>query len=265
MDTNSNAYTFIFSAVMVIVVAALLSLAATALQPRQAENVRQESWQNILKSINIDVSRAESEEAYNKFIVEELVIQNGQVVEGMHPLDIVIADEIKKPLDERKNALYVADKDGETFFVIPLRGGGLWGPIWGFISLKKDASTIYGANFDHKSETPGLGAEINQSFFYNQFQDKNILNDEGVFKSVEVRKGGGSGPHQVDGISGGTVTSDGVTDMLKNCLAGYVDYLKARSSKHDRELPVEEIEVDDPTEDDQIDIPEGSESGEEVV
>ncbi len=254
MNTSSNSYTFIFSAVMVVVVAALLSLAATSLQPMQAENVRQESWQNILKSINVDVSRAESEEAYNNLITEELVIQNGQIVDGMNPLEIVIADEVKKPLEERKNPLYIAEKDGETFYVIPLRGGGLWGPIWGFISLKKDASTIYGANFDHKSETPGLGAEINTAMFYDQFQNKNILDESGEFKSVTVKKGGGSGQHEVDGISGGTVTSDGVTDMLKNCLAGYVDYLKARSSSHDEDLPVEELEIDDPIEDEDVDV-----------
>jgi len=265
MDTSSNSYTFIFSAVMVVVVAALLSLAATSLQPMQAENVKQESWQNILKSINVDVSRAESQEAYNTYITEELVIQNGQVVEGMNPLEIVIADEVKKPLEERKNPLYVANKDGETYFVIPLRGGGLWGPIWGFISLKQDASTIYGANFDHKSETPGLGAEINTPMFYDQFQSKNILDDSGDFKSVTVKKGGGSGQHEVDGISGGTVTSDGVTDMLKNCLAGYVDFLKARSNSHSEDLPVEDLEVDDPIESEDVDVALSETNDEDVV
>lgn len=245
---------------MVVVVAALLSLAATSLKPLQDENVKQESWQNILKSINVDVTRAESKEAYETYITEELVIKNGQVVEGTEPIEIVLADEIKKPLEERKNPLYIANKDGETFYIIPLRGGGLWGPIWGFLSLKKDASTIYGANFDHKSETPGLGAEINTASFYDQFKNKNILSESGSFTSVTVKKGGGSGAYEVDGISGGTVTSDGVTDMLKNCLAGYVDYLKARSPKHDDDLPVEEIDVDD-----QIDIPTGGESEEEVV
>jgi Na+-transporting NADH:ubiquinone oxidoreductase subunit C len=242
MDTNSNAYTFIFSAVMVLVVAFLLSLAATALQPKQAENVKRENWQNILKSIDVNVSREDAEEAYNTYVVEELVIRNGQVVDGMHPTEVVIADEIRKPLEERNNPLYVAEKDGKRYFVIPLRGGGLWGPIWGFVALEQDVATIYGANFDHKSETPGLGAEINQAKFYDQFKGQQILDGDGAFRSVAVVKGGASGPHQVDGISGGTITSDGVTDMMKNCLAGYVDYLKALSSVQPESMPVEQID-----------------------
>ncbi len=244
MDTNSNSYTFIFSTVMVIVVAFLLSLAATALQPKQAENVKRENWQNILKSIDVNVSREDSEEAYNTYIVDELVIRNGQVVEGMSPLEVNIADEIRKPLEERNNPLYVAEKDGKTYFVIPLRGGGLWGPIWGYIALEQDVATVFGANFDHKSETPGLGAEINRAGFYNQFKGQQILDTEGAFRSVAVVKGGASGPHQVDGISGGTITSDGVTDMLKNCLAGYIDYLKGRSTVQPETLPVDQVNED---------------------
>jgi Na+-transporting NADH:ubiquinone oxidoreductase subunit C len=239
MDTNSNAYTFIFSAVMVLVVAFLLSLAATALQPKQAENVKRENWQNILKSIDVNVSREDAEEAYNTYIIEELVIRNGQVVDGMTPTEVIIADEIRKPVEERNNPLYIANKDGKRYFVIPLRGGGLWGPIWGFVALEEDVATIYGANFDHKSETPGLGAEINQAKFYDQFKGQQILDFEGSFSSVSVVKGGANGPHQVDGISGGTITSDGVTAMLKNCLVGYIDYLKTLSS-----VKVDNIETD---------------------
>ncbi|MCC5915874.1 MAG: NADH:ubiquinone reductase (Na(+)-transporting) subunit C [Cryomorphaceae bacterium] len=253
MDTNSNSYTFIFSTIMVIVVAASLAFVATQLQPKQAENVKQENWQNILKSIDVQVSRAEAEEAYNKHIVEELVIRGGEVVDDVKAFDVVIADEVKKPVNERNNPLYIGEKDGNTFYIIPLRGGGLWGPIWGYIALEKDVATVYGANFDHKSETPGLGAEINQASFYGQFKDKQILKENGDFTSVSVVKGSASGPHQVDGISGGTITSEGVSDMLKNCLAGYVDYLKARSSKHQESLPVEEIEADELLEDEEED------------
>jgi Na+-transporting NADH:ubiquinone oxidoreductase subunit C len=254
MDTNSNTYTFIFATVMVVVVAALLSLAATSLQPKQAENVKRENWQNILKSIDVEVSREDAEEAYNSHVTEELVIRNGQVVDDIKAFDVKIKDEVKKPLEERNNPLYIARKNGETFYIIPLRGGGLWGPIWGYIALEKDIATVYGANFDHKSETPGLGAEINTAKFYTQFKEKRILGDDGAFKSVAVVKGGASGPHQVDGISGGTITSEGVSEMLKNCLAGYIDYLKARSPKQEEELPVEEIETDIPDTEDEEEV-----------
>ena len=254
MDTNSNSYTFIFATVMVVVVAALLSLAATSLQPKQAENVKRENWQNILKSIDVEVSREDAEEAYNSHVTEELVIRNGQVVDDIKAFDVKIQDEVKKPLEERNNPLYIAEKNGETFYIIPLRGGGLWGPIWGYIALEEDVATVYGANFDHKSETPGLGAEINTAKFYGQFKEKRILADDGSFKSVAVVKGGASGDHQVDGISGGTITSEGVSDMLKNVLAGYIDYLKARSPKQDEELPVEEIETEIPDVEDEEEV-----------
>ena len=119
--------------------------------------------------------------------------------------------------------LYVADNKGSRSYIIPLRGKGLWGPIWGYIALKEDLSTVIGATFGHKSETPGLGAEISTPIFQDQFPGKEIMS-QGSFVSIEVRKGDASGAHQVDGISGGTITSVGVDDMLKDCLKGYTSY-----------------------------------------
>lgn len=228
MDVNKNSYTFLFAAVMVVVVAAILSFAATSLKPMQDKNVSQEKKQNILKSIKIDVDRPTAEAQYGDYIKQELVIQNGKLVEGVEAFDIDMAKEVKKDPNERQSPLYVAEVDGQSFYVIPLRGKGLWGPIWGYISLSSDVNTIYGAVFDHKTETPGLGAEIATPIFYDQFEGKKIL-EGNEFVSIEVMKGNASGNYQVDGISGGTITSVGVQDMIKDNVAGYFPFLKEYS------------------------------------
>ena len=227
MNVNSNGYTFGFAAVMVIVVAALLSVAATSLKPMQTRNVELETKQNILKSIGVTGTREEAEVAYSTYIKEEIVLQNGQVEEGVLASSIDLAKELSKPADQRQYPLFVADKEGETFYIIPVRGKGLWGPIWGYVALQADGNTIYGATFDHKSETPGLGAEISTSEFQAQFPGLEIM-EGGKFVSIEVRKGDASGKHQIDGISGGTITSVGLGDMLRDCLVAYTGYLETR-------------------------------------
>ena len=170
MNVNSNGYTFGFAAVMVIVVAALLSVAATSLKPMQTRNVELETKQNILKSIGVTGTREEAEVAYSTYIKEEIVLQNGQVEEGVLASSIDLAKELSKPADQRQYPLFVADKEGETFYIIPVRGKGLWGPIWGYVALESDLQTIYGATFDHKTETPGLGAEIKEDFFTEKWE-----------------------------------------------------------------------------------------------
>ena len=127
--------------------------------------------------------------------------------------------------------LYIADKDGETYYIIPLQGNGLWGPIWGYVSLKQDINTVYGATFDHKAETPGLGAEINTPVFEEQFKGKRMLDSNLTFVGIDVRKGDASTEYQVDGISGGTITSDGVEAMILDCVKEYVPFLKEHSGK----------------------------------
>lgn len=226
MDINSNKYTYTFALVMVFVVAALLSGASIALKDRQEANVTQEKQQDILKSIGIMVERSEAPEEFSKYIVEQLVIRNGQAVdtEGS-AFDIDMAAAVKKPIEEREVPLYVADVDGSTYYVIPLRGKGLWGPIWGYISLESDGSTVFGTTYGHQGETPGLGAEIVTEDFQEQFKDKEIM-ENGEFVSIEVRKGDAQGDHAVNGISGGTITSVGVQTMLEDCIQPYIGYFK---------------------------------------
>ena len=135
---------------------------------------------------------------------------------------------------QQRFPLYVAEKEGKTFYVIPLYGAGLWDAIWGYVALDGDKNTIVGANFDHKGETPGLGAEITTDWFQAQFAGKSLLKDANAdfstsnFASVIVVKGGAKAGdvHGVDGISGGTITSDGVSDMLEERLARYLPYFK---------------------------------------
>jgi Na+-transporting NADH:ubiquinone oxidoreductase subunit C len=229
MDVNKNSYTFTFAAIMVVVVAAILSFAATSLKPMQDNNVRLEKMQNILSSINIEVSREEAEEAYAKYITEELVLQGSKEVSGVAAFDVEMSKEVVKPAEERNAPLYISTNEkGEKYFIIPLRGKGLWGPIWGYISLEENGSTIYGATFDHKTETPGLGAEIKTPMFTDLFPGKEIF-DGNEFKGIMVMKGNASGEHQVNGISGGTITSVGVQDMITNCMQSYTAYLKENS------------------------------------
>jgi Na+-transporting NADH:ubiquinone oxidoreductase subunit C len=225
MDVNKNSYTFGFAAVMVVVVAALLSVAAISLKPFQSRNILLEKKQNILSSVGINIDREEADIQYSIFVKEELVLNyKGEEVDGV-AFDVDLQKELKKDKNLQSLPLFISEVDGKKQYIIPLRGKGLWGPIWGFISLEDDLNTVFGAVFDHKSETPGLGAEINQPFFEDPFSGKSLF-DGKELKSIKVIKGGAGEDNMygVDGISGGTITSDGVTDMLLERLTMYLPY-----------------------------------------
>jgi len=228
MKHFSNRYIFIFSAVMVVIVATLLSLAATLLQPAQEKNLEIEKKRSMLESIRVTATRDNTEELYDKYITGSFVLNSiGEPVEGIDAFRVVLKNEQKKPLEEQVLPVFRATPhDGEKLIIIPVEGKGLWGPIYGYISLRSDLNTIYGVNFDHKGETPGLGAEINTSGFENMFWDKTLFED-GKFVSVKVIKGGADpdNVHGVDAISGGTITSKGLEKMLRDCLVKYNDYL----------------------------------------
>ncbi|WP_224483604.1 Na(+)-translocating NADH-quinone reductase subunit C [Robertkochia aurantiaca] len=234
MKRDSNAYTFIFAAIMVLVVASALAIAATSLQPMQNENVRKEKMQNILMTIGIEVDREGAEEKFNEYIVEQIALTSeGEVDESVDAFKVDLAKELKKPVDQQRFPLYVAEVDSEKYYIIPLRGAGLWDAIWGYISLKDDINTIKGAVFDHKGETPGLGAEITQSWFEERFAEEKIMNDNGEFAGVSVVKGYSGGnakdDNAVDAISGATITGDGVTDMISDRLRYYLPYLQKQN------------------------------------
>jgi Na+-transporting NADH:ubiquinone oxidoreductase subunit C len=228
MKQFSNKYIFVFSSVMVVIVATLLSLAATLLQPAQEKNLEIEKKKSMLESINIEATRNNTEELYDKYIRNSFVINSrGEPVEGVDAFTVVIKNEQKKPLDEQYLPIFQAvPDDGEELIIIPVEGKGLWGPIWGYVSLKPDMNTIYGVNFDHKGETPGLGAEISTSAFESMFRGKQLF-DDGKFVSIQVEKGGADPGdiHAVDAISGGTITSKALQKMLFDCIQKYSDYL----------------------------------------
>jgi len=228
MNVNSNGYTYTFATVMVILVAVLLSAASLGLKSKQENNVKQEKMQSILSSVGVQVDRSGAEEVYNTVIEKVLTIKGGEVVSEDREtgFSIDMATAIKSSNMDREVPLYIANKDGQTYYIVPLRGKGLWGPVWGFVSLESDGNTVVGANFGHKSETPGLGAEITTPMFTDQFPGKKI-SEAGMFQSISVvKKGTSNGDYAVDGISGGTITSNGVNDMLSDCLAPYAEYFK---------------------------------------
>lgn len=239
MNTQSNTYTFVYAAIMVVIVAALLSFAAMSLKPFQDKNVEVEKKRSILSSVNIGLDVNEQpdkntyiEELYDKHIVESFIVNTkGDKLQG-DAFTVDLQKEMAKPVDQRLLPVFVSKQaDGATNVILPMRGKGLWGPIWGYIALESDFNTIVGASFDHKGETPGLGAEISTSKFQNQFVGKKIFNDNGEFVSVEVLKGNNAGNiHAVDAISGGTITSNGLDDMMNECLGSYVTYFKQQKN-----------------------------------
>ncbi|MFT6211813.1 MAG: Na+-transporting NADH:ubiquinone oxidoreductase subunit C [Bacteroidia bacterium] len=253
VDVNSNKYTFIFAAGMVIVVATVLAIASEFLKPMQKENVANEKCQNILSSIGIEAEAADAASAYEENLVKALVLDaNGQVVSepkfGAFNINILkdykaglstIYKANSDDMEAMKTALlafgdggvnypmFILSKAGEDVYVVPMVGTGLWGPVWGYVTVAGDGKTVVGAVFDHKSETPGLGAEINQASFQKPFEGKTIFDESGEFTGIKVTKGGAKGSnHAVDAISGGTITSNGVTEMIYRTLKIYEPYFR---------------------------------------
>ncbi|MBT8318875.1 MAG: Na(+)-translocating NADH-quinone reductase subunit C [Gramella sp.] len=229
--TNSNGYTFMFAVIMVVVVAAVLAFAATSLQPTQQENVRKEKMQNILATVGITTDRDGAKELYDQYIVEEIALrQDGTADESIDAFKVDLAKELKKPVEEQVFPLYVADVDGSKYYIVPLRGNGLWNAIFGYISLKDDINTIKGATFDHLGETPGLGAEITKEWFKKKFENERIFDSSGNLVGVSVVKGdidpSNKEDNKVDAISGATITGDGVSDMISERLKRYLPYFE---------------------------------------
>lgn len=253
----SNKYIFIYSSIMVIIVAALLSTAAMVLKPFQERNMKAEKIQGVLASANIKSSRSDAALLFNKFVVEEFAIdKEGNVVmsykNGKIDLkDKTITQDFKRPFElnikeqlkiEKESAqgkttkkayfpLYIIEKDSKKYYIVPVYGKGLWGPIYGNLAFDSNFNTIAGATFGNDKETPGLGAEISEDWFGNEFIGKEIFDKNGDFTSITVVKGGVANSninplHGVDAISGSTITSNAVSVMLKNCLGNYVQYIE---------------------------------------
>lgn len=231
MNTNKNSYTLIYAVVMVVVVALLLALVSSGLKDIQNNNVKLDKKKQILSSLNIQLDGQDANTLYEQHIVKELVLNvKGEVLsEKMGEAFVIdVIKENAKAEAERQLPLYVAEVDGQTKYIITMRGAGLWGQIWGYIALNDDKNTVFGTYFSHASETPGLGAEIATPKFQKEFVGKHILNDARDFVSIAVMKPGqtAEGQDYVDGISGGTITSKGVEAMLLKSIGQYEAYLK---------------------------------------
>lgn len=229
MNKNSNTYTFIYSIVMIIIVATVLTFVAVRLAPRQEKNIELEKKGNILRAINISSTADNVEELYERYIIKSFVVDlSGNQIQGKEAFNISLKDEIKKEALAQRWPVYISKlDDGSVKYIFTLNGKGLWGAIWGYISLDEDLNTVYGVNFDHVSETPGLGAEISGEKFQEQFQGKKIFNMNDEFVSINVLKRGASDNiNAVDAVSGGTITSNGVRDMLENCLSSYLKFIE---------------------------------------
>jgi Na+-transporting NADH:ubiquinone oxidoreductase subunit C len=275
IDVNSNKYTFGFAAVMVIVVASILAFASESLKDRQKANVKVEKMQNILTSVGYNASADEAEALYNSKLQAAFVLNGaGQTVseDKEQAFNVDVQKDYRGGLSKLYNKhrksltswdwaalegelveagatypLYKMESaNGAVAFVVPMVGTGLWGPVWGYVAVGEDGSTIKGASFDHKTETPGLGAEINQASFQRPFIGKQLMNEAGEYEGITVMKGGAKGSvHAVDAISGGTITSNGVTEMLQRTLYIYKPFFASLKEEVEPAVEVEEEEVEE--------------------
>ena len=220
-NTNSNVYIITYSVVMVVLVAVLLSLAAIGLKGRQDENILNEKKTQIVKALGCDAN------TLYKDVVAEAALLNaeGVVVETKEEK---VFDALQSVKDSRAAGQFPIFKAADGSVVVPLYGAGLWGPIWGYVALASDMNTVKGIVLDHAGETPGLGAEITTAKHQAMYVGKTVFEGEELV-GITLKKGGAdkNNPHEVDAITGGTKTSDGVSAMIKDCLVSYQPYFAA--------------------------------------
>ncbi|TCK67355.1 Na+-transporting NADH:ubiquinone oxidoreductase subunit C [Winogradskyella wandonensis] len=257
VDTEKNSYTIIFAIAMVVVVGSLLAFTASSLAPNIDENERMEKQQNILYAMGINGNEGDGDitfistdkvaEAFKTNISEQLVIEvkDGEIVKTMTRQEFMEANNGKEPylIDVKKQQaryksgesrllpLFVGEQDGKKVYVAPIRGKGLWDAIWGYVALDDDM-IVRGTFFDHAGETPGLGANIKQRYFMDDFYGERLLTEAGVFKGITVAKGNNDpknetkDDYEVDALAGATITGDGVSAMIKSDLKLYLPYFK---------------------------------------
>lgn len=244
INTEKNSYTVVFAVVMVVIVGSILAGLFMLFRPQIEANERFEKQQNILYAMGVNQNQGandvvfiptESVEAeFQKYITRQVVIQGDQVTENDQAFLIDVKKETTKAADpayDRRLPLFEGTIEGKDIFVVPVRGKGLWDAIWGFVAMDKDM-VIHGVYFDHKGETPGLGAEIKQRYFMDDFKGEGFLVD-GNFAGIAVAKGNNDPKNlikddqEVDALAGATITGDGLSAMLKKDIRLYVPYFKS--------------------------------------
>jgi Na+-transporting NADH:ubiquinone oxidoreductase subunit C len=235
-NTNSNVYIITYSVVMVVIVAVLLSLAAIGLKPRQDANILNEKKSQIVKALGYDATVS-----YDDVVAEAALLNaEGTVVNN----DVAkVFEALQSVKDSRAAGEFPIFKATDGSVVVPLYGAGLWGPIWGYIALAPDMNTVKGIVLDHQGETPGLGAEIATAKHQAMYVGKTVFEGEELV-GITLKKGGAdkNNSHEVDAITGGTKTSDGVSAMIKDCLVSYKPYfeaVKAAAEQNNNELNTE--------------------------
>tara|TARA_R110000787_G_scaffold96415_1_gene199701 strand:- start:6319 stop:7071 length:753 start_codon:yes stop_codon:yes gene_type:complete len=243
INTDKNSYTIIFAIIMVVVVGSILAFAAEGLKGNINENKRVEKQQNILYALGINendessvtfISKSNVAESFSKNVTKQIVIQGADVTEDNEAYLIDVKKEkasAKDPSYNRRLPLFISESESGTYYVAPIRGKGLWDAIWAYVALDENM-VIKGVFFDHKGETPGLGANINKRFFMDDFTGEHLNNSSGSFTGVVVSKGNGDPKNEnkldnkVDAIAGSTITGNGVTAMIKDELKLYIPYFK---------------------------------------
>ena len=242
-NTDSNKYTILFAIGMVVVVGSLLAFTASSLKPNIVENERMEKQQNILYAMGVNENGATDivfvgtdkvADEFSKYIAKQLIVDaSGNAVENNEAYLIDVKKEQAKAKNGQKRdlPLFVGQKAGQTYYIAPIRGKGLWDAIWGYVAMDENM-VIQGAYFDHKGETPGLGANIKQRYFMDDFNGEKLLTASGEFKGITVAKGN-NGPknlikddYEVDALAGATITGDGVSAMIKSDLKLYLPFFK---------------------------------------
>ena len=243
INTDKNSYTLLFAIGMVIIVGTLLAAIDSSLKERIETNKILEKQQNILYAIGINnnqgnsvsfISKDQAPSSFNEYIVNQIYIQGDNVIEDEEAYLIEVKKEKTLAKDssyDRRLPLFIAERDGKKYYVAPIRGKGLWDAVWAYVAMDENM-TILGAYFDHKAETPGLGANINQRFFMDDFIGEKLLDSNGNFKGITVSKSNLDprnkikDDNEVDAISGATITGDGISAMIKSDLRLYMPYFK---------------------------------------
>ncbi|NNC35724.1 MAG: Na(+)-translocating NADH-quinone reductase subunit C [Croceitalea sp.] len=242
INTDKNSYTVIFAVIMVVIVGSILAYLASGLRPRIDENERFEKQQNILYAMGVNENEGESsvsfvpttvvEAEFSKYIKEQYVLVNGEVKQD----DEAFLIDMKKQLSILKNGgdarlpIFIGEKDGKKSYILPMYGKGLWDAIWGFISVD-EKMVVQGVYFDHKAETPGLGANIKMRFFMDDFSGESLL-DGNRYAGINVAKGNNDplnenkSDNEVDALAGATITGNGVSAMIKETINAYKPYLE---------------------------------------
>ena len=242
--TDKNLYTLLFATGMVVVVGSLLAFVASSLKPKINENKRIEKQQNILYAMGVHENEGKSDvtfieaskvaSEFSKYIKKQIVISGDlDIVEDneAYLIDIKKEQTKAKAGEKRQLPLFIGEKDGKTYYIAPIRGIGLWDAIWAYVAVDENM-IVQGAYFDHKAETAGLGANIKQRFFMDDFIGEHLLDENGIFKGITVSKSN-SDPtnkikydNEVDAIAGATITGDGVSAMIKTDLRLYQSYFE---------------------------------------